>query len=123
MADAVSTRIEHMARAAPSPALARVIERFVRAFAPKAIVLFGSYAKGTQHSGSDVDLLVIAEFSGSSTFHLRRAHQLAMDCFPPVDVVFATPAEVADSADAPSPFLRSILERSQLVYAEISAGI
>jgi hypothetical protein len=41
----------------------RVIRRYVRAiadeFQPDKIILFGSYAYGTPHEGSDVDLLVI----------------------------------------------------------------
>jgi hypothetical protein len=46
----------------------------------------------------------------------RRALQLAADCFPPVDVVFATPEEVADAARAASPFLMSILGTGVAVY-------
>ncbi len=123
MASEVSFETAGLARAQPPPALARVIERFVRAFAPEAILLFGSYAKGTQRAGSDFDLLVIAELCGDVAFHLRRAHQLAADCFPPVDVTFATPTEVAEAASAPSPFLESILGRGKLVYAQASPAV
>jgi predicted nucleotidyltransferase len=122
MASEVAFETEGLPRADLPPALARVIERFVRAFAPEAIVLFGSYAKGTQRPGSDVDLLVVAELLGSTEFHLRRAHQLAADCFPPIDVVFATPAEIAEAGSAPSPFLQSILGRGELVYCRSSTG-
>jgi predicted nucleotidyltransferase len=117
MASDITFRAESLARADASPALARVVERFVRAFAPEAIVLFGSYAKGTQRLGSDVDVLVIAELSGSAAFHLRRANQLAADCFPPVDIVFATPMEIAEAASAASPFLYSILARGRLLHS------
>ena len=91
------------------PLVQRTIQRLIRAFVPERIVLFGSYAKGTMHGGSDVDLLVIANLDGNPAFHQRRARQLAADCFPAVDVVFATPAEVADAPTAKSPFLLSIL--------------
>lgn len=96
--------------------LRRVVERYVRAFAPERIVLFGSCAKGTTHTGSDIDLLVVADLEGDSIFHLRRARQLAADCFPPVDVVFATTEEFESAATAKSPFLLSILERGITVY-------
>ena len=79
-------------------------------------MLFGSYAKGTARPGSDVDLLVIASLAGNPHFHQRRARQLAADCFPPVDVVFATPAEVAGAATARSPFLLSILGSGITIY-------
>src|SRR5712692_1008915 len=100
----------------PPALLRRVVERYVRALAPERIVLFGSYAKGTNHPGSDVDLLVVADLAGDPIFHQRRARQLAADCFPPVDVVFATPDDVAAATIAKSPFLLSILERGLVVY-------
>jgi len=49
---------------------------------------------------------------------IRRARQLAADCFPPVDVVFATPTDVA-RRPAPSDPL-SILGSGVTVYARLS---
>jgi predicted nucleotidyltransferase len=104
------------------PLVQRTLQRLIRAFAPESIVLFGSYAKGTVHSGSDVDLLVVADLEGNPAFHQRRARQLAADCFPPVDVVFATPADVTSAATARSPFLLSILGSGITVYARPCGG-
>jgi uncharacterized protein len=98
------------------PLVQRTLQRLIRAFAPERIVLFGSYAKGTVHGGSDVDLLVIANLEGNPAFHQRRARQLAADCFPRVDVVFATPTDVAGAATAKSPFLLSILGSAITLY-------
>ncbi len=89
--------------------LRRVVDRYVRAFAPECIVLFGSYAKGKNRPGSDVDLLIVADLVGDEAAALRRAHQLAADCFPSVDVVFAVPEDVAHAVTLPNPFLLSIL--------------
>jgi predicted nucleotidyltransferase len=105
----------------PPVLLQRVVERYIRAFAPERIVLFGSYAKGISHPDSDLDLLVVADLSSDLGFHQRRAHQLATDCFPPVDVVFATPDDVATAATAKSPFLLSILESGIVVYRRPSS--
>jgi predicted nucleotidyltransferase len=107
----------------PSLLLRRVLDRYVRAFAPERIVLFGSCAKGTSDIGSDIDLLVVAEIIGARSFHLRRAHQLAADCFPRVDTVFATPEEVAAANTARSPFLASILEAGIVLYSRPSLGM
>ena len=98
------------------PFLRRVVGRFVRAFAPERIILFGSYAKGTNHAGSDVDVLVVSDVAAESGAPLRRARQLAADCFPAVDVVFATPADIAAAGTAASPFLLSILGSGVVVY-------
>lgn len=100
----------------PPPLLRRVVQRYIRAFAPERIVLFGSYAKGTNQQSSDIDLLVVADLEGDPLFYLRRARQLAADCFPPVDVVFATTEEFESAATAKSPFLLSILEGGIIVY-------
>jgi len=97
--------------------LNRAVDRIVRAFAPKRVILFGSYAKGMQHARSDVDLLVIANLEGHAIFHQRRACQLCADCFPPVDVIFATPEDVDEAASAKSPFLLSILGSGITLYA------
>ncbi len=98
------------------PLVERTVKRLIHAFAPDQIVLFGSYAKGTQQNGSDVDLLVVANLHGPAAPHQRRARQLVADCFPPIDVILCTPSEVAGAADAPSPFLQSILETGRTIY-------
>ena len=90
------------------PLIQRVVQRLIRAFAPERIMIFGSWAKGTTHDRSDVDILVIADLRGDPALYKHRAHQLAGDCFPPVDFVFATPTEVA-GATGKSLFLISIL--------------
>lgn len=117
MASSALTRAPRIDPQNPPPLLRRVVERYIRAFAPERIVLFGSYAKGTNQAGSDIDLLVVADFDGDPLFYLRRARQLSADCFPPVDVVFASTEDVDSAATAKSPFLLSILERGLVVYS------
>jgi predicted nucleotidyltransferase len=98
------------------PLAQRTVQRLIRAFAPEQVVLFGSYAKGTTHPGSDVDLLVITHVGGDVTSYQQRARQLASDAFPPLDFVFATPEEVANAASAPNKFLQSVLETGTVIY-------
>jgi len=102
------------------PLVQRTVDRLIRIFAPERIVLFGSYAKGTTHSSSDIDLLVIANIVGNHAAHQRRADQLAVDCFPPIDIVLATPAEVAEAATARSPFLLSVMGYGITIYTSRS---
>lgn len=113
----------------PAPAaiptfLQRPVERLVRAFSPERIVLFGSYAKGTTHQGSDVDLLVVVDNVEGSNLagHLRRAQQLVIDSFPPIDVIMCTPDDIAEAEAndrniARSPFLPSVLGGGVVVYS------
>ena len=101
----------------PPALLRRVVARYVRAFAPQRIVLFGCTLKVRNGPGSDVDLLIITDLASDPAFQQRRARQLAADCFPPVDVVFAAPDDVAAAATAKSPFLLSILEHGLVAYS------
>ena len=102
------------------PLVERTLERLIRAFAPERILLFGSRAKGMEKPTSDVDLLVIAQVEGDPALHQRRARQLTSDCFPRVDVVIATPEDVANAAHARSPFLLSILGNGIALYTRPS---
>ena len=98
------------------PLLNRTMSQFIRAFAPERIVLFGSYAKGTNHSGSDIDLLLIGAFENGGAGLHRRARQLAGQCFPRVDVVFCTPQEAEAASPARAPFLMSIIGSGITIY-------
>jgi predicted nucleotidyltransferase len=98
------------------PLAERTLQRLIRTFSPDKVLLFGSYAKGTQHAFSDVDFLVIGNFRGSALSLKQRARQISSDCFPPVDVVFATPEEVADANLQRSPFLMSVVGKGVVVY-------
>lgn len=49
-------------------------ERVVSYMQPKMIVLYGSYAKGTAHEDSDIDIAVICDSLGDD--FLEKAHQL-----------------------------------------------
>ena len=99
------------------PLALRAVERLRRAFAPERIVLFGSYAKGTNLPGSDIDLLVIADLAGDPAVHQRRAQQLTADSFPPIDVVFHSAEDVAAADSARMPFLMSILQKGITIYS------
>ena len=99
-----------------SLSLQRVIARYARTFAPARIILFGSHAKGSHGPESDVDLLVVTHTAVEGFEFLRHARQLARDCFPPIDIVFASTEEVEQATVASNPFLASILATGITVY-------
>ena len=99
-----------------------MVDRYVEAFAPERIVLFGSRAKGASRPGSDIDLLVVTEAAAGGAAPRLRARQLAADCFPAIDAVLATPPDVAAAPAAPSPFLASILSSGIDLYIRDALG-
>jgi|ERR1017187_4962768 predicted nucleotidyltransferase len=100
----------------PEVLLRGTLDRLIRAFAPERIMLFGSYAKGTAKSGSDLDLLVVANIEGDPIVPLRRARQLVAASFPPVDIVLCTPEDIVEAPTARSPFLLSVLGSGITLY-------
>jgi len=98
------------------PLVERTVQRLIRAFAPERIAVFGSFAKRTTHLASDIDLLVVTRSGENRSQQERRARQLAADCFPEVDIVFATLDEIAAAHEARSPFLHSILGSAITLY-------
>jgi predicted nucleotidyltransferase len=55
-------------------ALREIVDRIVRGFSPRKIILFGSRARGTAAAESDLDLLVVTDRPGS-----RRQQAVAID--------------------------------------------
>lgn len=81
-------------------AVLEIIVRFEKILHAKRIeveriVLFGSYAKGTAHEGSDIDLIVVSpSFEGKN--HWERIEILSdaiYDLWAPVEAVAITPKE------------------------------
>jgi predicted nucleotidyltransferase len=98
-------------------AIEAMVKRLVERFAPDQIILFGSHARGTATSDSDVDLLVVMPFSGS-----KRAAQLEMrralhDIRVPKDIILATPEEVARRRNVVGTVIHPAMREGKVLYA------
>lgn len=101
-----------------SDTLNQLIERLVQHFHPQQIVLFGSHARGTADSSSDVDLLVVLPMRGS-----RRAKRLQMqraifDLGIPTDILVATPQEILRQQAVVGTLVRTALKEGRILYAQ-----
>jgi predicted nucleotidyltransferase len=96
-------------------AIQDLAKRIAREFKPRRIILFGSYAYGTPHEGSDVDLLVVMPFKGNG---LRKAMQILDRADPsfPVDLIARTPRDVRRRLAWNDYFLREIMEKGRVLY-------
>jgi uncharacterized protein len=98
----------------------RVIRRFARQvaerFKPDTIILFGSYAYGTPHADSDVDILVVMPCRNE----LDQAAHISIDLDPPfsLDVVVRTPKKLAWRLKEGDWFLREVVARGKVLYAK-----
>src|SRR6266705_5972912 len=97
----------------------RVIRRFARQvaerFQPEKIILFGSYAYGTPHTDSDVDILVVMPARNQ----LDQAVRIELACDPPfpLDLIVRTPRNLKWRLAEGDFFLREIMSRGKLLYS------
>lgn len=99
--------------------LADIVKRIVEAAKPEQIVLFGSAARGTMGPNSDVDLLVVK----AGKFNRRRLLTRIYDLLPgtvAVDIVVATPEEVARYRNTHCLVICPALKEGTVVYASES---
>ncbi len=64
-------------------------------FGAERVILFGSYAQGTQKVDSDIDLLVIADTTLSPTERYCAVRRILADVPCSFDIVVRTPKEYA----------------------------
>jgi predicted nucleotidyltransferase len=98
----------------PLSAIRRFARQIAERFRPGKIILFGSYAYGTPHADSDVDLLVIMPASNEISMAVRIT--LAFD--PPfaLDLIVRTPKHVERGLREDDWFLREVIEKGKVLY-------
>ncbi len=103
----------------------RVIRRYARAIAerfdPDKIILFGSYAYGTPHEGSDVDLLVIMPCRNELDMGVRI--RLALTAPFPMDLIVRTPKEMAWRLAERESFTTEITSKGKVLYEKGHRGV
>jgi predicted nucleotidyltransferase len=101
------------------------IRRFARAiaerFAPERIILFGSYAYGTPHEDSDVDLLVVMPAYDEINQSIRII--LAFDPVFPLDLIVRTPERLRRRLAEGDSFLQEITTKGIVLYEKRNAGV
>src|SRR5437868_15165358 len=76
----------------PLSAIRRFARRIAERFHPEKIILFGSYAYGTPHEESDVDLLVIMPTRNAIAESVRIS--VAFDWPFSLDLIVRTPKQI-----------------------------
>jgi predicted nucleotidyltransferase len=101
----------------------RVIRRFARQvaerFQPEKIILFGSYAYGTPHADSDVDILVImpARNELDQVFKIRCDVPAQF----PMDLIVLKPRNVKWRLEEHDWFLTEIMTKGKVLYEKNDA--
>ncbi len=103
----------------------RIIRRFARQvaerFEPDKIILFGSYAYGTPHADSDVDILVVMPARNELDQCVRIS--LAIDPPFPLDIIVRTPKNMKWRLEEGDSFLREITSRGKVLHEKTDEGV
>ena len=103
----------------------RVIRRYARAIAeefhPDKIILFGSYAYGTPHEDSDVDLLVVMPARNQHDQAVRIRWRLSAPF--PVDLLVRTPKQMKWRLEEGESFTTTIVSKGKVLYEKDDAGV
>jgi predicted nucleotidyltransferase len=67
------------------------------------VLVFGSFARGDMHEFSDVDLLLVGDFSAPPILRERAVREVAWELRleTPIEVIACTPAELECARDRP----------------------
>src|SRR5947199_9748692 len=101
----------------PLAAIRRFARRIAERFRPQMIILFGSYAYGTPHAESDVDLLVIMPTRNAIDQAIRIG--LAFERPFSVDLHVRTPFQIRQGLKDPDDrdwFLYEVMTNGKVLY-------
>lgn len=88
-------------------------------FTPERIVLFGSYARGTAGTDSDVDILVIMPFEGKPFWKSIEIVNRVNPSFP-IDLLARCPEDTKRRYALGDPLIRDALDQGQVLYERSS---
>lgn len=95
-----------------------IIER-LKAYAPQKVILFGSAARDTARSDSDLDFFIIKD---TNVPFVQRGRELMLSFFAdspytsPVDFIVYTPLEFENATKERSIFVEHVLRDGKVVY-------
>jgi predicted nucleotidyltransferase len=96
--------------------LREVVRRIRSVGTPRAVVLFGSHARGDARPDSDLDLLIVEPSDLPRFKRSGRYRRVLRGVFPAKDVVVWTPEEIEEWRDVPNAFITSILAEGRVLY-------
>jgi predicted nucleotidyltransferase len=96
-----------------------ILEKLIDGYAPRKVILFGSYAYGSPRPDSDIDLLIIKETDDRFIDRWVTVRRLLSDPkrTVPLETLVLTPQEVSNRLAIGDQFLADILEKGETLYA------
>ena len=97
----------------------KIVKKFInwiiKKFNLKKIIIFGSFARGDYHKGSDLDLIIVGEFKERFIDRIGKIIELN-DSDLEIDVMVYTEEEFQKMIKERRPFIEQALEEGIVVY-------
>ena len=93
-----------------------LVHRIVARIQPQKVIIFGSYAKGTETIKSDLDIFVIKETDMPMANRADDLKPMLSHALIPVDVHIYTPEEVEEYGKEQFTFINTILKYGKTVF-------
>ncbi|MEN3009614.1 MAG: nucleotidyltransferase domain-containing protein [Candidatus Bipolaricaulaceae bacterium] len=96
--------------------------RLAEKLRPQAVILFGSLARGDIHEGSDVDLMVIADFQEPFLDRIKLLLDLNDGIGLPLEPVGYTPEEFQEMVAKGNRFAQEVLRTGHVLFGSWALG-
>ena len=93
----------------------KFINLIVKKFKIRKIIIFGSFARGDYHKGSDLDLIIVGEFKERFIDRIGKILELNNSDLE-IDVMVYTEEELQKMIQEKRPFIEQALEEGIVVY-------
>jgi predicted nucleotidyltransferase len=93
-----------------------IVERIVAEFHPEKIILFGSYARGTQYRHSDLDLMIVMPEGVEQTETALAIRRLLRHVPVGKDIVVTTESDFQGLSKMVDTLHRQVAEDGKVVY-------
>lgn len=97
-------------------------DRVVKQLKPQAVILFGSFARMDINEGSEVDVLVVADFKEPFSDRIKVLLDLNDGIGLPLEPIGYTFEEFQRMRKGGNRFLQDVLRTCKVLYGEIPAG-
>ena len=95
------------------------VNKLVEELNPYLIILFGSFARGDINEGSDVDILVVADFKEPFLDRIKKL--LDLNEFKiPIEPIGYTVDEFEKMREGGNPFILEVVKRGKVLYKGVN---
>lgn len=91
------------------------VEKVVNALNPHAVILFGSFATGNINEGSDIDILIIADFKEDFLSRIKTLMELNTFGIP-IEPIGYTLEEFESMRVRGNRFIMEVMEKGKVLY-------